>query len=58
MNEIIKKDEGQAKIRMPLQLKSSLQQLADRNRRTFTMEVVARLERSIERELSGQGAVQ
>ena len=58
MTEIAKKDEGQAKIRLPLPLKTSIQQLADRNRRTFTMEVVARLERSIETEQVGFGVTQ
>ena len=52
-----KKDEGQVKIRLPANLKQELQRRADRNRRTVTMEIVSRLERSVEAEQT-QGAAQ
>ena len=41
------KDVGQLKIRIPPELRAALQEIAVGNRRTVTMEIVARLERSI-----------
>lgn len=50
------KDPGQLKLRVPIELKSTLQKKAVRNRRTVTMEIVARLERSVANEPAGESA--
>lgn len=58
MNDETTKDQGQVKIRLPLPLKGQLRVLAEKNRRTVTMEIVARLEHSVGREQPPQGVSQ
>lgn len=50
MNHTQTADHGQVKLRLPVELKTELQALAEANRRTLNTECITRLERTVEQE--------